>query len=256
MFVEWTSFAVIVGPKLFRDEPMTAKDALIMFPIIVSSVALTGFAYTSLIEGRDGLKNLRARLARWKVGFRWYLASLLIPPAGIYTALLLMDFFHPGVFKPGFFPLGIVFGIFPGIFEEIGWSGYLLPQLLRRNRPAVAAIILGILWSLWHLPVVNFLGAAGPHGHYLIHFALAFSAAMIAMRVLMVLIYLRTESVILTQLMHASSTGCLVTFSPSHISSGAEAQWYAVYAVVLAMIATSLFLLTGKINSPRLVASS
>ena len=228
---------------------MVAKDALIMFPIIVLSVAVTGVICTAMTEGRQGLKSLRGRVLRWRVGLQWYFLALLIPPVAMWTALSLMDALHSGGFKPGFFPLGIVFGIVPGVLEEIGWSGYLLPQLLRKNSPILAALILGTLWSLWHLPVVNFLGAAGPHGQYLVQFALAFSGAMIAMRILMVLMYMRTQSVFLAQLMHASSTGCLVTLSPPHISSSAEAQWYGAYAVLLAAMAAVFFARTRSLKS-------
>jgi uncharacterized protein len=248
VLIGWISFGCIVGPKLLRGGFMVANDALIMFPIIVLSVAITGIFYTSITEGRVGLRSLRGRLRRWRVGIHWYLLALLIPPAAIWSALLLMDALHSGGFKPGFFPLGIVFGLVPGVLEEIGWTGYLLPQILRKNSPIVAGLLLGVLWSLWHLPVVNFLGAAGPHGHYVVQFALAFSGAMIAMRIMMVLVYVRTQSVLLTQVMHASSTGCLVTFSPPHITSCAEAQWYGVYAVVLATMAAVLFLTTRKVK--------
>jgi membrane protease YdiL (CAAX protease family) len=249
VLVGWISFGLIVGPKLVQGGSMIANDALIMFPIIVLSVAATGILCTSIMEGRQGLKDFRARLSRWRVGVGWYFLALLIPPSAIWAALSIMDAFHSGGFEMGYFPLGIVFGVIPGVLEEIGWSGYLLPELLRKNSPIGAALILGILWSLWHLPVVNFLGAAGPHGHYFVQFALAFSGAMIAMRIIMVLMYVRTQSVFLAQLMHASSTGCLVTFSPPHIASGAEAEWYGVYAIVLAVMAAVLFFRTRNPKS-------
>lgn len=48
--------------------------------------------------------------------------------------------------------------------EEIGWRGFLLPELLRRMNPLTASLILGIVWGLWHLPIdlhAGF-GVAGP----------------------------------------------------------------------------------------------
>ncbi|QJB58269.1 CPBP family intramembrane glutamic endopeptidase [Pseudodesulfovibrio sp. zrk46] len=37
--------------------------------------------------------------------------------------------------------------------EEIGWRGFLLPRLMPMGKPA-AYIIVGILWGLWHAPVI------------------------------------------------------------------------------------------------------
>src|SRR6266849_1858527 len=39
-------------------------------------------------------------------------------------------------------------------------------------------------WASWHLPVINYLGTATPHGAYWYAFFLAFTVAMTAMRVL------------------------------------------------------------------------
>ena len=35
--------------------------------------------------------------------------------------------------------------------EEPGWQGYALPKLQTMFKPAWAAVILGVLWALWHL---------------------------------------------------------------------------------------------------------
>ena len=53
------------------------------------------------------------------------------------------------------------------------------------------------------------------------------------MRVLIVWVYSNTGSVLLAQLMHASSTASLVVLSPSCISPAQETLWYLVYAGVL-----------------------
>ena len=42
--------------------------------------------------------------------------------------------------------------------EEIGWRGFLLPQLLKRHSPLAASLILGVVWALWHLPIDLYAG--------------------------------------------------------------------------------------------------
>jgi membrane protease YdiL (CAAX protease family) len=46
--------------------------------------------------------------------------------------------------------------------EEIGWRGFLVPELAKRNSFAATAIISGLIWALWHYPI--FLLADGYNG--------------------------------------------------------------------------------------------
>jgi uncharacterized protein len=39
------------------------------------------------------------------------------------------------------------------LFEESAWRGFALPLLQARPNPLVASIVLGVLWSAWHIPV-------------------------------------------------------------------------------------------------------
>lgn len=42
--------------------------------------------------------------------------------------------------------------------EEIGWRGFVLPELLKKYNPFYSSIILGVVWSIWHLPLFYILG--------------------------------------------------------------------------------------------------
>jgi membrane protease YdiL (CAAX protease family) len=49
----------------------------------------------------------------------------------------------------------------PGGFgEELGWRGFALPRLLRITSPLAAAVVLGTLWGVWHLPAFFISGLA------------------------------------------------------------------------------------------------
>jgi membrane protease YdiL (CAAX protease family) len=167
------------------------------------------------------------------VPFRWYAITLFIPPCLILLVLAFLKNFISPVFAPNFFPIGVLFGIPAGFFEEIGWTGYAFPKMVLKQSRIKAGIIIGLLWGLWHLPVIDFLGAASPHGTYLLPFFFSFIAILTAMRLLITWVYSNTGSILLAQIMHVISTGCLVVFGPSSVSPRQETLWYFVYAVTL-----------------------
>jgi membrane protease YdiL (CAAX protease family) len=178
------------------------------------------------------LRDLFSRMRRVHFPARWY-AALLIAPVLVLTVLLCMKTFVSPVFAPNRFLIGISFGFVAGFFEEIGWMGYAFPKMRRGDNFIAPAILLGLLWGTWHIPVIDYLGTSTPHGAYWFPFFLAFTAAMTAMRVLIAWVYSFTNSVLLAQLLHACSTGSLVIFSPPRVTAAQEALWYGVYAAIL-----------------------
>jgi uncharacterized protein len=245
--LSYGGFVVVDGPKLLRGEGLRSMEALILFPVLVVGVGMLGILLTAIVNGRNGLRDLSSRMRRWRVGVGWYAAALFIPPALILLVLRSMSSLVSPAFAPGFFALGVVFGLVPGFFEEIGWMGYAFPKLVAQQRSALAAgVLLGVLWGLWHASVVDYLGAAAPHGAYWLPFFLAFIALVTAMRVLIVWVYSNTQSVLLAQVMHFSSTGSLVVLSAVQASPGQEALWYAIYAATLWIAVALIVALYGK----------
>ena len=57
------------------------------------------------------------------------------------------------VYLPMSILLGPILHFIFGLGEELGWRGYLLPRLMPYGKP-VAYIATGILWGLWHLPII------------------------------------------------------------------------------------------------------
>jgi membrane protease YdiL (CAAX protease family) len=247
LLISYGGFAVLFGPTVLRGQAVTATDTeYILFPTMVLSVCLLGLAFTAITDGRGGLRALFARIGRWRVGLGWYAVVLLLPPVCVLIVLEVFRTFISPVFSPKVFALGILFGL-PGFLEEIGWMGFVYPKMRQTQSALAAAIMLGVLWGCWHAPVVDYLGAAAPHGMYWLPFFLAFVGIVSAIRVLMVWIYTNTGgSLLLVQLMHISFAGSLVVLDPVRVTPAQEALWYGVYAAVLWLLVGLIAVRYGK----------
>jgi CAAX protease family protein len=243
--ISWLGALTVVAPRLWHGETIPKFSGILMFPVMLLGPVASGILLTRVVDGTSGLRDLFSRMWRIRVGAQWY-ATLLIPPLTILFVLLFMRNFVSPVYAPNRFFVGLSFGIVAGFFEEIGWTGYAFPKMARTGNTLVAGFALGVLWGCWHVPVIDFLGTATPHGAYWLPYFLAFTAAMTAMRVLIGWIYANTQSVALAQLMHASSTGSLVVLSPSRTTPAQEAMWYAIYAIALWLIVGIVVTIFGK----------
>lgn len=52
------------------------------------------------------------------------------------------------------FILGPIINIIPTLGEELGWRGYLLPKLREFFPDRSALVITGMIWGVWHMPVI------------------------------------------------------------------------------------------------------
>ena len=104
-----------------------------VLPLLVVSVILL-VAVTFGISDPD----FSMRRAIWQLGPPGTVAPPL--PDGIFALVVIQSMITAIVATP------ILFG------EEFGWRGYLQVRLLS-DRPLLAAVVTGVIWSLWHLPI-------------------------------------------------------------------------------------------------------
>lgn len=230
--LSWAGALAVAAPSLIHGHLPGKLDGILMFPAMILGPCLSSILLTGSLYGRTGLRDLASRLVRMPSPVSW-LGALLIPPLLILLVLWTLERFISPVFTPNLFAIGVLFGLPAGLVEEVGWSGFAFPHMQGAKSSFAASLLLGLLWSLWHLPVIDHLGTATPHGDAWPFYFLAFAAAMTAMRVLIGWLYANTGSVLLAQLMHVSSTGSLVVFSATRVTPMQEAAWYALYAIVL-----------------------
>ncbi|MEG2789643.1 MAG: type II CAAX endopeptidase family protein [Romboutsia sp.] len=97
--------------------------------------------------------------------------------------------------------------ILGGGLEEIGWRGFLLPKLLNKYSYIKSSLIIGIIWSLWHLPLWFVVGSPQQNLHFL-----PFALSCIASSFILTFIYTHTNSVWLCILFHALDNACSYIF--------------------------------------------
>ena len=68
-----------------------------------------------------------------------------------------IGFSLPAPFWVGFISKAILYTVVVSVYtlgEEIGWSGFLTPKLLKIKSIPVTGIIIGLIWSIWHFPAI------------------------------------------------------------------------------------------------------
>lgn len=163
-------------------------------------------------HGKQGLKELLGRIFDFKriAKNRWYVVISLLSPLIYLLSLawiVLSDTPVPPALAPLWaLPLVLLFFFLLAAGEEVGWMGYAFESMQARDSALRAALELGIIWMLWHVPFFVFM-LPDP-----IVFT-AHALTLVGARVLMAWIFNNTgKSVFAAILFHAVDNTALVTF--------------------------------------------
>lgn len=134
------------------------------------------------------------------------------------------------------------------VSEEIGWRGWALDPLQRRQGPLVASIGLGVVWIAWHLPLFLIPGTSQyPIGLGTLPFWL-WSAQVICLSLIFTAVYNRTRfSALSAILLHFFANFTYSLFVP--IGDAAPVQTEIVSTIVHVAVA-GLTLIVG-LGAPR-----
>jgi len=230
--ISWGGAFLVGGPKFLRGEAIPFEDLLDMGALVLAGPFISGIAMSFLADGKAGVRELFSRMGKWRVGGGWYATTLIFPILLLIVLPALSRLVSPD-FAPHFYPGLIVLGLMAGFVEETGWMGFAYPRMRSRYGVLRAAIYLAILHGIWHV-MADYLGSSRAFGIYWMpRFFAMWMVGMAAMRIILVWVYTNTGSLLMAQLIHASSTGFLLVLSPAPAVPANETLWFAVYAVVL-----------------------
>jgi membrane protease YdiL (CAAX protease family) len=212
-------------------------------PIYIALFTITPIASALLLtfrkRGADGLKQLLRRIFDFKrIGsYRWYGAVFLLPP--LIAVLSLGGSILSGVDLPSgaaplaALPLVLCFFFVLAAGEEAGWMGYAFDPMQARYGAFQAALGLGVVWAIWHVPFFVFMMPE----------AIVFTAQVVTLvstRVLIAWVYNNSgRSVFAATLFHAVGNALMITL-PDTSTTGALGPAISCGLVLSAAIVVTL----------------
>jgi membrane protease YdiL (CAAX protease family) len=254
-----------------------AMSWLLVLPLVLNGVGATHFALptgwhalgalgpvtaaflvASLTEGRQGVGKLLHSIARWRVGWLWWVVGAGTPLLMLGLSVVLIGLWSHT--WPDFISLltspaamsfwlvdGVLTGLLYGIGEEPGWRGFALPRLQRRWNALVATLLLFGLWTVFHTPFFFYRYTFGPAS------LLGFLLSLLAGAVWLTYLYNSTGgSVLITMTWHGLFN---VVTAIALVALPAAAVVMSILAVLLGIVALMVGTPT-RLSSARSAAAT
>jgi membrane protease YdiL (CAAX protease family) len=210
------------------------------FPGLLGPMA-AAFVVTAIVGGRPAVGRLVARMFRWTVPIRWYIAGLVPVAVGLLAVAggaLAGDGFPtweslttmPGLPEAGWLALVALVFVVNGYGEEVGWRGLAWPRLRHRHTLVRSAGILAGWWAGWHLPVFWLdTGLRGFDPLIIPGWLLGLAAGAIVLGWM----YERSGSLLIVALFHTSLNLASATLATEGLPAALTAMAVIVWAIVI-----------------------
>ncbi len=164
----WSWSCWLLAPMLKAEHPLAATALSLTGGFGPSLAAVVVMAHG---RGSAGLRGWLSRCLRWRIGWRWVLLAFVFPV--VFMGLAAAAHVALGGSLPPSPAAGhawlaaanflLIFLLGGPLGEEFGWRGYALPALQVRWGWRSASVLLGVMWALWHLPLVFSAGSVQSH---------------------------------------------------------------------------------------------
>jgi len=233
----------------YRADPAAMDSPILPFgPLLAALIVL------ALIGGRSEVLGFLSRILHWRVKPGWYLFVLVVPPVvtavAFGTNLFLGATLPAGTAFPEWGEIAVRFAfifVAIGLGEEPAWRGFALPRLMEGRTALTAALLLGLLHALWHLPLFGV--------EYDLANGVPWLFAVLSVSVVAAWLVVNTGSLLLPALMHAMvNTSAFVW---GWFAGGDQLRLWWIWAVLWVAVAALVATATGpalKMVKPRKMA--
>ena len=83
--ISWGGVLIVAGGPggISANSEASEMQLTFLYPALIVGPSVAGILLTALLYGRVGLRELRSRLLKWRVGARWYAVALLTAPLSV-----------------------------------------------------------------------------------------------------------------------------------------------------------------------------
>jgi membrane protease YdiL (CAAX protease family) len=162
------SWAIWLTGMLSIDGLASLEDVRFAGFLLAGSFGPTvaALVMAGLTGGRGSVLSLLKRLVLVRVSWRVYVVTFfLMPVIGLLLYLVMgisakIPLWKIATTMIALVPLnaigvGVILGVGP-LGEEMGWRGFLQSRLQGRAGSFTVAIVVGLVWAFWHIPVFRF----------------------------------------------------------------------------------------------------
>jgi membrane protease YdiL (CAAX protease family) len=142
--------------------------------------------------------------------------------------IILLYFFFMGLF-------GMAGSLSTALGEEIGWRGFLVPELFKTTSYTKTSLIVGVIWAVWHFPILIF--ADYNSGTPIWYGLTCFTVMVVSISFIFTWFRLRSNSLWTGAIMHASHNLFVQSiFSPLTKDTGHTKYFMDEFGAVLPVV--------------------
>lgn len=193
------------------------------------------------------VRRLATTLLPWRLdGTTLTVTVLLVPVSTVASVVIQALFVGPLHWpEPSLLAMAAACPFLAALGEELGWRGFLLPHLARRFQLLPAALMVGVIWGLWHLPA-DYIALKGYGAWFWLAFLLNGPFVLTAHSIIMAWLWRRTSGGLFTAVLYHATITASAIVTPTAGSEGSTGVLSAASGAVVIWVAALILLLARR----------